>query len=264
MLALDGLAVIVNRSNSLSSLSKRDIARIFSGEVKDWKEIGGSGGPIRLFARDAKCGTFDTFKSLVLAGKPLSTDAARIEDSRELSAKVSQDSAAIGFVGLPYVLDAKALAVSESGAKALLPTPLTVSTEDYLLSRRLYLYTASNPKEPIVRRFVDFALSKAGQDIVAANGFVAQNVKAQAVQVVADAPADYKRLTAGAERLSLNFRFRTGSSVLDNKALPDLDRVSSFISDLKYGGNDVMLFGFADSTGTRDANCRLSKIEPRS
>jgi phosphate transport system substrate-binding protein len=94
---------------------------------------------------------------------------------------------------------------------------------------------------------------------VAANGFVAQNVNAQAVNVVADAPADYKRLTDGAERLSLNFRFRPGSSALDNKALPDLDRVSSFISDLKYSGKDVMLFGFADNTGSKDVNCRLSK-----
>jgi phosphate transport system substrate-binding protein len=140
-----------------------------------------------------------------------------------------------------------------------LPTALTVSTEDYLLSRRLYLYTASNPKDPLVRRFVDFALGKAGQNAVAANGFVAQNVKAQTVSVVDGAPADYKRLTDGAERLSLNFRFRTGSSVLDNKALPDLDRVSSFISDLKYSGSDIMLLGFADSTGSRDSNCRLAK-----
>jgi phosphate transport system substrate-binding protein len=111
VLGLDGLAVIVDRSNPLSSLSKRDIARIFSGEVRDWKEVGGSGGGINLFARDAKSGTFDTFKSLVLGSKPLAQGVERIEDSRELSNKVSQNSNAIGFVGLPYVLDAKALAV---------------------------------------------------------------------------------------------------------------------------------------------------------
>jgi phosphate transport system substrate-binding protein len=111
----------------------------------------------------------------------------------------------------------------------------------------------------MVRSFVDFALSKAGQSVVAANGFVEQNVKSEAVNVVAEAPPDYKRLTEGAERLSLNFRFRPASSALDNKALPDLDRVSSFISDLKYSGKDLMLFGFADGAGSKDANCRLSK-----
>ncbi len=259
VLCLGAVAVIVNRGNPLSSLSKEDIARIFAGEVKQWKEVGGSGGPIKLYARDVKSGTFDTFKSLVLEGEALSPDTVRIEDSRQLSAKVSHDPDAIGFVGLTYVLDAKALAVSENGAKALLPTALTVSTEDYALSRRLYLYTASNPTNPMVRRFVDFALGKPGQELVTANGFVDLTVKAEPVSVAPDAPAGYQRLTKGAERLSVNFRFQPGSSTLDNKAMPDVDRVSSFLSASKYTGADVMLLGFSDSSGDRDINCHLSK-----
>ena len=259
VLGMDGLAIIVNRSNSLSQLSKQDIARIFTGDVKEWKEIGGSGGRIKLFAREAKSGTFETFKSLVLGGNTLSRSAARIEDGRLLSKKVSQEPDAIGFVAFQFVLDSKALAVSENGVKALLPTPLTVSTEDYLLSRRLFLYTAANPTNPSVRHFVDFALSQAGQQVVAANGFVAQYVRALPLSVPADAPPEYKRLTAGAERISLDFRFRPGSVALGNKALPDLDRVRSFLSDPIYKGADIMLFGFTSNTGNQDVDCRLSK-----
>jgi phosphate transport system substrate-binding protein len=144
-----------------------------------------------------------------------------------------------------------------------MPTRLTVATEDYPLSRRLYLYTPANSTNPNVRRFIEFAIGKLGQDIVADNGFVAQNVKTETYAVPAGSPSDYARFTAGAQRLSLNFRFRTGSSQLDNKALVDLDRVVSFISDLRYSGNEVMLFGFADSTGADAVNERLSRDRAR-
>jgi phosphate transport system substrate-binding protein len=140
------------------------------------------------------------------------------------------------------------------------PNHFTVSTEDYALSRRLFLYTASNPPNDLVRKFVDFALSPQGQDIVEKIGFVGQNISPrQGAAISSDAPARYKQLTTGSNRLSLNFRFRTGSSELDNKALVDLDRVVSFLTDLHYSGQNIVLFGFADSTGSGQTNDALSK-----
>ncbi len=258
VLGLDGIAVIVNRANPISSLTKEQIAGLFSGQIADWSGVSGTGGAVRIYARDAKSGTYDTFKALVLKDRPLRAGAERFEDSQKLSEAVSNDVNGIGFVGLPYVGGSKAVAVSEKGARALLPNRFTISTEDYLLSRRLFLYTAGNPK-PAVRRFVDFALSKAGQDIVAANGFVEQNVRAEPAAPAPDSSPQYKTVTSGAQRLSLDFRFRSGSSQLDNKAQADLDRVTSFLSDLRYSGGSVMLLGFSDSTGNSAANVALSK-----
>jgi len=94
--------------------------------------------------------------------------------------------------------------------------------------------------------------------VVGDAGFVAQNVVPQTQPVAEGAPVDYKQLTDGAERLSLNFRFRTGRSDLDNKAIVDVDRVVTFIADLRYTGDKILLFGFADSTGTREGNKALS------
>lgn len=259
VLGLDGVAVIVNDANPVSALSIAQLAGIFSGEVPNWSAVGGSTGPIKVYARDDKSGTYDTFKSLVLGNRNLVSSATRIEDSRQLAAKVAGDANAVGFIGMPYIDGSKALAVSDKGTRALKPTRLTVATEDYPLSRRLYLYTASNPSNPEVRRFVQFALSKQGQDVVGANEFVAQNVQPEKVSIPAGSPSEYAKLTAGAQRLSLNFRFRTGSSQLDNKALDDLDRVATFISDLHYSPSDVMLFGFADSTGSEAINDKLAK-----
>src|SRR5262249_51894303 len=142
---LDGIAVIVNAANPLRSLSKDEVRRIFSGEINDWQQAGRSdAGSIRVLARDEKSGTWDTFKNLVLGATPLASSAQRIEDSRQLSDRVATDRNAIGFVGLPFVRSAKALAVSDAGTRPTFPTALTVATEDYPLSRRLYLYTPSS------------------------------------------------------------------------------------------------------------------------
>jgi phosphate transport system substrate-binding protein len=258
VLGLDGIAVIVNAANPVNALTKEQIAEIFSGDMADWSQVGMGRGEIKVYARDDKSGTYDTFKNLVLASKALAPNAQRIEDSNALSEAVASDPNGVGFVGLPYVHSAKAIAVSEKGARALQPTRLTVATEDYPLSRRLYLYTPANPQNKFTRKFVEFALSKQGQDVVGAGGFVAQNVMPQPQVVAEAAPNEYKQLTQGAERLSLNFRFRTGRSDLDNKAIVDVDRVVTFIADLRYSGDKILLFGFADSTGTREGNKALS------
>lgn len=259
VVGLDGIAVIVSKGNPVHSLTKEQIARVFAGEITEWQQVGGPSAGINIYARDDKSGTYDTFKTLVLGSKRLVANAKRLEDSRELSDAVARDPNGIGFIGLPYVRDAKAIAVSENNTRPFLPNHFTVSTEDYVLSRRLFLYTASNPTNDLARKFVDFAQSPQGQEIVEKIGFVGQNVSpTQGTSIPRDAPDRYRRLTTGATRLSLDFRFRSGSSDLDNKALADLDRVVTFLTDLHYSGQNILLFGFADSTGTSQVNDALS------
>ncbi len=257
VVGLDGVAVIVNKGNAVASLSVSQIAKIFTGEITNWKDAGGAAGPIKVLARDDKSGTYDTFKSLVLGKRLLVAGAVRVEDSRELSDRVAADPGAIGFIGLPYVRSAKAVAVWEPGTKPLVPNRLTVATEDYLLSRRLFLYTAASPNA-LARRFVEFALGTDGQDIVAQIGFVELNVKAESAAAAADAAPEYMSAITGAERLSLNFRFRTGSSGLDNRGLADLDRVAGFLSNPGRKRGGVVLCGFADSVGSAQTNQALS------
>ncbi len=256
ILGLDGVAVIVNRRNPLNSISKKKLQSLFDGDSAQWED----GSPVHLYARDDNSGTYDTFASLVLAGKPLAKTAKRFEDSTQLSNEVANDPDGIGFIGLPYVLRAKALAVSDEGTEPLLPTLLTVATEDYVLSRRLYLYTPANPAKPQVREFVQFALSPAGQKVVAANGFMALTAEGVAAKAAVDSPIDYRRLTAKALRIPIDFRFVTGEAQLDNRALPDLDRVEAQLASMGTGGAkaQVLLFGFSDSSGGSQANQLLS------
>jgi phosphate transport system substrate-binding protein len=96
----------------VDKLSIQQLRGLFSGKITDWSMVGGAPGPVRIHARDEKSGTFDTFKTLVLNGDRILDTAKRYEDSQALSDAVAEEAGAIGFVGLPYIRKAKAIAVS--------------------------------------------------------------------------------------------------------------------------------------------------------
>jgi phosphate transport system substrate-binding protein len=263
VIGLDGIAVVVNASNPVSSLTVAQVKDLFSGRVRDWRAVGGNAGNVAIYARDDKSGTYDTFRTLVLDTAPLAAGARRFEDSTALSSAVAADEHAIGFIGLPYVGQTKALHIA-SGGPAILPTALTVGRETYPLTRRLFLYTASSPKNPLVARFVAYVQSDAGQQIVNRDGFVG-TVTSLAVtrsssrSLPAAAPARYRKLVDGYDQASFNFYFNTGSDVLDNKALVDVGRLVGILSTNAARNKSVVLAGFADSTGDPQANLVLSE-----
>lgn len=259
VVGLDGIAVIASRKNPVNALTMKQVSLVFTGEIRDWSQAGGSSGPINVYVRDEKSGTYDTFKSLVLRDQPLLRSAHRIDNNRKLSEKVARDPNGIGVISIENINEAKAIAISEAGGRAFLPNQLNIATEDYPLTRRLTLFTPANPRSDFPRKFVDFALSQPGQKIVAMNGFIGQNVAAQKVALPNEAPETYRRLTAGANRLSIDFRFNPGTTALENKSLTDLERVLTFVSDLHYTGDNILLFGFADNTGSKQANLALSQ-----
>lgn len=243
VVALDGLAVIVHPANRVAALTVDQVRDVFAGRVRDWSQVGGAPGAIVLHARDDRSGTFDTFKSLVLGDAALSLAAARYESTEQLAAEVATDPRAIGFVGLAGVGRARALALSERGTVPMAPTPLSVATEDYVLARRLFLYSAARPRAE-ARALIDFALGPSGQQVVADVGFVPQDIRALAQP--APEHDEYRALVAGARRLSLNFRFGEGAAVLDNKAVEDIERLARFMQQPGQKGHELLLLGFAD------------------
>ncbi|NBF04204.1 OmpA family protein [Pseudomonas sp. Fl5BN2] len=262
VIAIDGLAIILHPHNPLSQLSTEQLARLFSGEVKTWEELGGIGGAIHLYARDDQSGTYDTFKELVLSrrGKALSTTAKRFESSEQLSDAVSQDPQGIGFIGLPYVRLAKAVAIVDGDSQPMLPLNSLIATEDYPLSRRLYLYLPPNGQNPWAEALVNFAQSTKGQSIVATNGFIAQSVQAMSVVPSPQMPEAYQALSREAQRLTVNFRFEEGSANLDNKARQDLNRVLDYLRQHGKMNRQVTLAGFGDTKDDTARAALLSKL----
>jgi phosphate transport system substrate-binding protein len=259
VIALDGIAVIVNPGNPVNALTKRQIGDVFAGKIDRWSEIGGADLPIVVHARDDKSGTYDTFKQLVLSGRSLAADAKRHESSDELSDAVAADARAIGFIGLAYVRSAKAVMVQEVDSSPELPSPMTVSTEDYPLARRLYMYVP--PGAPIAARdFVDFALSEEGQKVVQTTGFVdlRPSCDPNAARCTT-CDREYREVVRGACRLSMDFRFERGKSQLDTRALRDLQRVVGMMQEPEYAGRSLLLLGFSDGVGTRAEDVALSQ-----
>lgn len=261
IIGMDGLAVIVNPANPVNHLNTAQLAMLFSGTVDNWSALGGPDLPVRVYARDVNSGTWDSFKSMVLKkhDKELSPNAGCIESSIELSDQVSKEPGAIGFIGLPYILRAKALAVSdEENAQPIYPTSFTISTEDYPLVRRLYMYEpATVGTGSVIDKFIRFVLSEKGQDVVKEAGFISQNVYKTRPVLSRQLPPAYRSLTKNAERLSLNFRFHSGTIMLDNKAQRDLDRVVKYFED--HPGQSAILVGFSDSIGEPAANQQISQ-----
>ena len=282
ILALDGLAVIVNRANPINALSIDEIGRIFAGEMTNWSQLGGPNATPKLHARDDVSGTFDTFKELVLKGKPISTAAKRYESSDDLSAQVSEDPNAIGFIGLPYVGKNKALQVRQDCGLVFKATKFNIQTETYPLSRRLFLYTLGTPTDPMANILLQFALSDAAQPTVTDTGFVDQAIALQDAGEQADWLNEVQQTTGGdliaagkreldwllsngrsLRRSSLQLRFAFASASLDNKALADVQRLARYLKRPENSSKRWVLVGFADGVGSYEQNRSLSLARAR-
>ena len=262
IIALDGLAIILHPANPLTALNTVQLAQVFAGDIRDWAQLGASAGAINLYARDDQSGTYDTFKELVLSatGKALASNARRYESSEKLSDAVSQDPNGIGFIGLPYIRKAKALAIAAGDSQAMLPSLTLIATEDYPLSRRLFLYSSPEQSNSWARALLQFAHSPRGQAIVEQSGFIAQTVKAVRIPVHTQMPVGYQHLAEDAQRLSVNFRFQEGSARLDNKARRDLQRLLSYLSAQNKLKASVVLVGFGDAKADPARAELLSKL----
>ncbi|WP_395374677.1 phosphate ABC transporter substrate-binding/OmpA family protein [Marinicella sp. W31] len=256
IVGLDGLAIIIHPSNPIQSIHMKQLAQIFSGTIANWSQLGGPDLPIQLYARDSKSGTFDTFKSLVLSpyNTRLSTKSNRFESNAKLSQQVNNDPAAIGFTGLAYIENNKLLKIAASeNSKPFLPTAFVVNTEDYPLARRLYLYKSNKSNNnAFANQFIEFALSDRGQEIVEQESFVSQKIFAVQPEHTQETPAGYQLLTSNMSRLSLNFRLKSESSVLDTKAQRDLDRLADYLAS--NNSSKIIVVGFSDNLGKVEEN----------
>jgi phosphate transport system substrate-binding protein len=277
VIALDGVVVIVNPANPVGALTLDQLARIFSGEITNWKDVGGTAGPINIYARDSRSGTFDTFRNLVLEAGPrreLAAQAKRFESSEELSDTVAADTAGIGFIGFAYKRSAKPLSIATTCGLEFAAEPFSVRTEEYPLARRLYFYVPESRRTAQIDDLLKFVLSAKAQPVTNAVGFIGLDVE-QSTPSYALERNQYWRLDstgtqapqlmqsfsqriAKALRLSVTYRFKSGSTELDNRALEDVRRLAEYIKANPGMAERIMLFGFADALGSFQRNLELS------
>jgi phosphate transport system substrate-binding protein len=173
VVALDGIAVIVHPVNPVTRLSAGQLADLFSGKVKNWSQLGGANLPVTVYVRDDRSETWDAFRARILvpAKRGLTPAAVRFEANEPLVDAVATDAGGIGVVRLTHVGSTRALALGETGGTAVHPDRATIASGDYPLARRLFFYSAAQPRAEVAS-LLAFVLSSAGQDIARDQGFV--------------------------------------------------------------------------------------------
>jgi len=180
--ALDGLAVVVHPANPVGKLTTDQLAGIFAGRITNWDEVGGNDEKIVVLSREVNSGTHVYFKEHVLRkGDPASDaefapGALMLSSSQAIADEVAGNTAAIGYFGMGYISEKhKPVAIAKDAESEYVePTIENVLNNSYPISRPLLLYTNGLP-QGLVKKFIDFALSKEGQEIVLATDFVPVN-----------------------------------------------------------------------------------------
>jgi len=171
-IAKDGVAIIVHPSNPINDLTITQLQGIYTGEITNWKDIGGKDIEIMVVSREGGSGTRDCFEQAVL--KPIEKDVTKyaiIQDSNgKVRTTIAGSEQGIGFISLGYV-NSDVKAVKLDGIE---PTIESIRSGDYAISRTLWMITKGNP-DGNEQAFLDFVLSDQGQNIVSEVHYITLN-----------------------------------------------------------------------------------------
>ena len=171
--ANDALSVVVNPANKVSQLTREQLEGIYTGKIKNWKEVGGDDLTIVLYSRESSSGTYEFFKEHVLMNKNYASSALLMPATGAIIQSVSQTKGAVGYVGLAYVeKTVKAIKVSyDKGKTFITPSVETARNKTYPITRPLQLYYLTS-LEKTVAPYIAYLLSAEGQKIVSDEGYI--------------------------------------------------------------------------------------------
>lgn len=172
-IAYDALTIIVNPANKVSQLTREQIEGIFTGKIKNWKEVGGDDMKIVAYARETSSGTYDFFKEHLLNRKNYASTCLNMPASGAVIQSVSQTKGSIGYVGLAYVdKSVKSIGVSiDKGKTFVKPSIATAKNKTYPIVRPLYFYYPAK-SEATVKSFIEYVIGKKGQNLVSEIGYI--------------------------------------------------------------------------------------------
>ncbi len=173
IIANDALSVIVNPANKVSQLTREQLEGIYTGKIKNWKEVGGEDLSIVVYSRESSSGTYEFFKEHVMSRKNYTASALNMPATGAIIQSVSQTKGAIGYVGLAYLnKEVKDIAVSyDKGKTYVMASMENAKNKSYPIVRPLYYYYPTS-KEAAIKSFLNFILSPEGQKIVEQVGYI--------------------------------------------------------------------------------------------
>jgi len=166
VVAKDGLSVYVHESNPVKSLSIPQLKAIYTGKIRNWKEVGGNDAPITLYSRENNSGTYVYFKEHVLDDEDFDPRAQNMPGTASVVNAVSKDKNGIGYGGVAYTKGVRDVPIKKDDtSEPVAPTKDTITAGTYPLARDLYFYTVGEPTGA-VKDFIDWTLSAEGQKVV--------------------------------------------------------------------------------------------------
>ena len=168
--ALDGLGVFVNTANPVQQLTIGQIRDIYQGRTTNWKDVGGPDARIILYGRESSSGTYDYFREHVLAKGDFAPAVQTLQGTAAIINAIGRDRNGIGYGGIAYAKEARAIAVQAEGAQPVAPSEATVGDGTYPLSRKLFFYYARNAPERVTK-FARWAVTPEAQALVTKVGY---------------------------------------------------------------------------------------------
>jgi phosphate transport system substrate-binding protein len=165
--AIDGVGVVVNPENSVSSLTSSQLQDIYSGKIVNWKQLGGEDRQINLYNRDAASGTRSVFWKKALHKGEVSLKANVVVSNGAMKTAIAGDPYGIGYVSIGHIDKT----VSPVALDSVVPDLENVKSGNYEVARGLYSLTKGEPTD-LAKLFLDFLLSPTGQQIAMDKGFI--------------------------------------------------------------------------------------------
>lgn len=170
--ALDGLSIYTHADNPVKEISLEQLKEVFTGKVRNWKDLGGLDTSITVYSRENSSGTYEFFKEHVLKGQDFASSAQTMPGTAALLQAVSKDKNAIGYGGAAYGHGAKILNVKKTAdSPAIEPTEENVVSGKYPIWRHLYMYLNPEKDKGGIAAFLNWVRSDAGQSVVKEVGY---------------------------------------------------------------------------------------------
>lgn len=170
-IARDGLAVYLHTSNPVQELTLSQLREIYTGKITNWKQVGGKDAQIILYSRENSSGTYAYFKEFVLLNRDYAPRAQTLQGTSAVVNAVAKDVNGIGYGGAAFAKGVRFAKVKkDEQSPAFAPSLETVRSAEYPISRYLFYYLRTAPKGD-AKKFIDFALSPEGQQIVSRTGY---------------------------------------------------------------------------------------------
>lgn len=276
VLALDAMTVIVSPVNPVSAISVSDLSRILSGEIENWRALGGPDAPITIHLRDAQSGLAQAVEDRVLkpARLTLADTVERHTTNTALAQAVAGDQLGLGVASFSEIGNSKPLALTGPCAFRLRANRLSIKTEDYPLTAPMFLYVPARRLPKLAREFLSYTRTGPAQIITRRAGFVDQAPEEIALNAQGDRFANAILVADGSDgltelkrmvgtlsplrRLSTSFRFEPGAARLDAQSRSNVQQLAHAVEAGVYDGRQMVFVGFSDGQGPATGNLDIA------